>query len=70
MTYDIKVLIDNTYRLSRELNMRPEDVEQLSTFEVIRYADLLYQDSEKEAEKEKALYKMLGPLAAIFSLKK
>jgi len=50
--------------------MRPEDVEQLSTFEVIRYADLLYQDSEKEAEKEKALYKMLGPLAAIFSLKK
>lgn len=50
--------------------MSPEEVEQLSTFEVTRYAELMYKDTEKEAEKEKALYKALGPMAAIFSLKK
>lgn len=50
--------------------MSPEEVEQLSTFEVTRYADLLYQDSEREADREKALYKALGPMAALFNLKK
>lgn len=50
--------------------MSPDDVENLSTFEVIRYADLMYKDSEREAEKEKALYKVIGPMAAFFSLGK
>lgn len=45
--------------------MSPEEVEQLTTFEVTRYAELMYKDSEKEAEKEKALYKALGPMAAL-----
>lgn len=50
--------------------MSPEEVEQLSTFEVTRYADLIYKDTEREAEKEKALYKAIGPMAAFFSLGK
>lgn len=48
--------------------MSPGEVEQLSTYEVVRYADLMYKDSERQSEKEKALYQLLGPMAALFSL--
>lgn len=50
--------------------MSTEEVERLSTYEVTRYADLMYKDAEREAERDKALYKVIGPMAAFFSLGK
>lgn len=50
--------------------MAPSEIDRLTTYEFDSYLKLLHKKLEAEEEERKAIFKALGPLAAMMSMGK